>query len=554
MREPESAASRWLDVAVRVDEAKMELFVDGRCVDEDFVVGTLNQNSVPLLIGAQDCGSNQTTPGFVGEIDTAAVWNRTLSVEEIQEITREFSGADKIDRRERTDRGNGENLQYWCPPNEYSVGDCMPFCVNGVFHCMYLLDKGHHSSKNGKGAHQWIQATSRDLVHWEHQPFVVPITQQNEGSICTGSVFYNDGVYYAFYANRSMDRGGILESSTSRDGIRFEKQSGPLVLMPEGYSGSLRDPVVFRGPDDGLFHMYATTSYRGRGCWAHIVSTDLKHWKLRDPVYLRSTPTEPECPDWFKMGDFYYTISQNEYFISRSPQGPWVRPASNSNLMQGIVRVPKTAPFGEENRRLIVGWTAQHGFGGNLVFHELVSLPPTLTRPAGQLGTKFVQEMIPASGSPILELQNQRQKGESARHAIPDDFRLQASLSFDPHRLNALLDLTFQIGTRKQIRLCPASGCVFVDDQCVENVDFSTGKIVLDVVVKGELCDVCIDDSFCITSAIPTENENCEFFIRDDSELLNGSYDLNAAQRAAHDTFSTEAGYTIEKLTLSPLL
>ena len=49
-------AATWHDVVCRVDGAKLEMFVDGRCVDEEFMMGDLRQNDQPLLIGAESYG------------------------------------------------------------------------------------------------------------------------------------------------------------------------------------------------------------------------------------------------------------------------------------------------------------------------------------------------------------------------------------------------------------------------------------------------------------------------------------------------------------------
>ena len=505
MLDPATAAIRWHDVVVRLDGAKLELFVDGRCCDEDFLIGEIKSSELPLVFGGQDDGNDKIRDGFRGQIDTAAIWTRPLTDAEITTLS---GGPEKIDSRQRTDRGNGESLQYWMPPNQYGVGDCMPFYADGVFHFMYLLDKGRHGAKNGLGAHQWIQATSTDLVHWTHQPFVVKIDRQNEGSICTGSVFYHDGTYYAFYANRSVtfpddpNAGpsirGLLCLSTSPDGIHFEKQGyDPILKLPEGYSGSTRDPVVFQDPRTKQFHLYATTSFKGIGCWAHAVSDDLKSWKVVEPVYTYKD-AEPECPDWFEWGGTYYTIANhlNGFWrYSDSPAGPWDIPAGPNQLMTGIINVPKTAPF-KDGRRIICGWTREHGFGGHAVFHELIR------HDDGTLGEKFVPEMIPASGEPVLSLEN-IPDAERALNDLPPDARIRATLVFDPNERDSLRDWSMRYDGERALVVSPRRREVRLGAFILDGVDFSSGRIELDMIIKGDLFDLCVNGERTVTDALP---------------------------------------------------
>lgn len=504
--DPERAYTAWHDVYCRVNSSKMELFVDGRCYDEDFVLGEIRTNDVRFALGAQfdsDSPNAKPRPGFEGEVDFLAVWDRALTDEEILSLS---GGREKADLRQRTERTFNESMNYWTPPNSYGVGDCMPFYADGVFHFMYLLDKNRHGAKNGLGAHQWIQATSTDLKNWKHQPFVVPIDDQNEGSICTGSVFYNEGTYYAFYANRSVeyvlpngehkDVYGLLCMAKSSDGIHFEKQGrDPLFLLPEGYAQSTRDPVVFKSPSDGRFHMYATTSYLGKGCWAHAVSDNLSNWELLDPVYTHKAG-EPECPDWFKWGDDYYVIANhlNGYYkISKSPLGPWEVPNAPNVLMNGIINVPKTAPFGD-GRRIICGWTRERGFGGSAVFHELIR------NDDGTLGEKFVPEMIPETLDPVVNLTNV-EVSESQLLETPERFRLQMNVSFDPLRVDNLRDLVLQYADGRQLRIVFSDRAVVLNDFRTERVDMSSGRLKFDMIATRNIVDVCINESRTVTDA-----------------------------------------------------
>src|SRR5690349_324478 len=96
-------------------------------------------------------------------------------------------------------------MQYSRPGGNLFAGDCMPFFHEGCFHLFYLLDEDHHRGRDGLGGHQWAHASTRDLVDWELHPLAIPLTEDREGSICTGSVIYHGGRYHAFYATRLRD-------------------------------------------------------------------------------------------------------------------------------------------------------------------------------------------------------------------------------------------------------------------------------------------------------------------------------------------------------------
>ena len=70
-------------------------------------------------------------------------------------------------------------MQYFKPDNDFFVGDCMPFYHAGTFRLFYLLDENHHGALGGLGGHQWAQASSRDLVRWDHHPLAIPLTTRN---------------------------------------------------------------------------------------------------------------------------------------------------------------------------------------------------------------------------------------------------------------------------------------------------------------------------------------------------------------------------------------
>jgi hypothetical protein len=297
-------------------------------------------------------------------------------------------------------------MQYFQPEPPYFVGDCFPFYHDGVFRLFYLIDEDHHRGRDGLGGHQWAQASSTDLRQWEHQPLAIPLTEDWEGSICTGAVFHHEGTYYGFYATRMMDGTEHLSLATSDDGVHFTKtEPNPLLSPPPEYDPTaFRDPVVF-ADEAGWFHMLLTTRLTNAplanlaGCLAHLTSDDLYNWTMEDPFFVPGFPDPPECPDHFEWNGHPYLLFSNDgvarYRTGDTPLGPWQNLGVDS-LDGAMLRVIKTAPF-KDNRRIGVGFlpTLEHGhdgddwmYAGSAVFRELVQQD-------GFLGTKFSEELIP---------------------------------------------------------------------------------------------------------------------------------------------------------------
>ncbi len=391
-------ATAWHDVVLRYQGYRVELFVDGVLVDEEWPMGSLLMAAGPFTIG-----SEKPAESFHGAVDHVVLWKRALTDEEILRIS-----GDRESLTERELRFLGAETppgQYWRPRGfNVNVGDCMPFYQNGEFHLYYLFDRRHHRSKWGLGAHQWAHVSTTDLRNWKHHPMAVPISHEMEGSICTGSTFFHDGIYYAFYAVR-MANGSPAElcAATSKDGVNFTKNP-PLATLKAPYnSKSARDPVVFRDPNTGLFHMLLTTelvnpTIAGRGgCLAQLVSKDLRHWEQRDPFIVPGYPGQPECPDYFFWNGWYYLVFSNNgvarYRISHSPLGPWQRP--KIDVFDGPqAMVMKTAVF-TGNRRLGAAFMRDGGYGGHLIFREIFQ------HPDGTLGTKWPVEVVPGVGAAV---------------------------------------------------------------------------------------------------------------------------------------------------------
>jgi beta-fructofuranosidase len=378
------ATVTWRDLVLRYAGPRVELLADGVLVDEEWPLGAL-----PAMKGTL-----QAAP----EVQ-AAVWNRALSDDEVQA----FSGG-REGLAEREQRILGPELpvgQGWSPRGfNTHVGDCMPFFHAGRFHLFHLFDRHHGRSKWDLGAHQWAHVSTTDLVNWKQHPLAIGLTQEGEGSICTGSVFFHAGVYHGFYSVRMADLSASpLCAATSTDGIHFTKHPPFAYLTAPYLSQPARDPVVFREEATGLFHLLATTSLakppvpdRG-GCLAHLVSRDLRHWEQREPFIVTGYPGDPECPDYFAWRGWHYLIFSHQgtahYRMSRAPLGPWQKPAVDT-FDGPEAMVMKTAAF-TGDRRIGAAFVppSRDVYAGKLILREIVQ------RADGTLGTQWPAELAP---------------------------------------------------------------------------------------------------------------------------------------------------------------
>jgi hypothetical protein len=283
---------------------------------------------------------------------------------------------------------NIKNIQNWRPDGHNTgAGDCMPFSHDGIFHLFYLFDRRGHRSKWGLGAHQWAHISTKDFIEWEQHPMALSIDEQYEGSICTGSVVFHNGLYYAFYAVRMSDGSPArLSWAVSRDCIKFEKSNRYCELSSKYHAPSARDPMVIIDKD-GVAHMFVTTSIYpenkediSKGCLAHLISSDMQDWKEAEPLVVLDIENQPECSDYFYFNGWYYLIYSNfgtaRYFMSKNPFGPWETPENNI-VIDSECRVPKTAKFGKD-RIMAAGFIVtppERSYAGEVIFNEMIQQP-----------------------------------------------------------------------------------------------------------------------------------------------------------------------------------
>ena len=473
---PSNVTVEWLGYSIR-------LYADGKLADEEWPIGNL--------------------AGGEWEIDC----------EDISAL--EFCQPNEA-MAEKASGFTGPMQYFCCPGDNTGVGDCMPFSRNGLYCLYYLFDRRGHKSKAGMGAHQWAQISSSDLKNWTIHPMAVPVTEQWEGSICTGSLIQKDGLTYAFYAVRMSDGSPARMSwAVSSDGINFKK-SGKYFALSEPYEPvSARDPMVFLGAD-GKYHMLVTTSLPKEGpyggCLAHMVSDDLLDWQQLPPFIVPGYSDQPECSDYFEWNGWYYLVFANfataRYRMSRSPFGPWQKP--KYDILDSMEnQVAKTAAFGD--RRLVTGFLARYPrtYAGNAVTHELVQ------QGDGTLGVRFVPEILPAFDRsinvPDTSVESQEGRKETVlAEDLNNGFRLRATLSIKTYaglsihlgKREHRLDFNSNAGMVSLMRPDPHVRFHLGDPRLqITGLDLS-GPITIDLIVKDDIIDLALGDGKCLTARL----------------------------------------------------
>ena len=428
-------ADNWHDVTVRFTGPKLELFVDGVLVDEEWPIGKLRISSASCLIGALEKNGAGVSEGFNGNIDYAAIWDRSLSNDEIILLS---GGKEAVALAERKILGpDNKCLQYWRPRGHNTwVGDVMPAFdkKNDCLHLFWLFDRRHGGSGWGVGKHQFAHASTNDLINWEHHPLAVPITYQYE-TFGTGVPVIKDKhmeIHYGLHTRRMLPNEAttqpILEDNFKSSGkyipLDLDKanEQWPETKVPIGHGVAVsQDDINFHKTDINLtpaqnlwiFKEPKTDQFYMTWSKNLLFSKDLRQWTLINEDFLpvgkqTEYDNSGECPNYFEWNGWHYIImGVSGFWMSRDAIGPYWEGRSGENLNKvtfprwniydGLC-VPMVAPF-KNNRRLLAGWIKvpmpHNNWGGYLIFRELIQYED------GTLGMKWPEEMIPPSGTPL---------------------------------------------------------------------------------------------------------------------------------------------------------
>lgn len=269
-------------------------------------------------------------------------------------------------------------------------GDFIPFWHDGTWH-LFHIDTRDSS---------WKHVTTRDLVRFRDHGRAIAAgsPESQDRAIFTGCVVEKDGRFHIFYTGHNADfrRVGlehmqVVLRAESDDLMTWTKRPGwALPPATEHYgTGGWRDPHVFWNEEAGAYWMVVTgcladIGNREPGSTALLVSEDLENWEARASIYAPGLFNSHECPDLFRIGDWWYLVFstyrwqwETRYRMARTPEGPWQVPPDD--VLDGrAYYAAKTASDGD--RRLLFGWASvktgdedagKYEWGGTLVAHEL---------------------------------------------------------------------------------------------------------------------------------------------------------------------------------------
>ena len=205
------------------------------------------------------------------------------------------------------------------------VGDPMPFYdqKTGDFKVLYLQEFENNMDKR---FHPIWGVTTKDGANYESLGEVLPFADndyQQDAALGTGCAYEKDGTYYIYYTghNGNCKNREVVMRATSTDFKTWTKDELWALNGPDyGYSGwDFRDPQVFVA-DDGLYHMIISTYpvTGGDPVFAEFKSSDMKNWE-HIGHFKMIWDRMLECPDIFKMGDYWYLV------YSESVKTSWSR-------------------------------------------------------------------------------------------------------------------------------------------------------------------------------------------------------------------------------------
>lgn len=359
--------------------------------------------------------------------------------------------------------GEADKADLYYKPAVGYVGDPMPFYDTREknYKILYLQEMQKESDLRYHPAYELI---TDDAAFYLNIGEAIPCgaDQEDDPALGTGSTVEKDGVYYTFYTgHKAVSPREVILKATSTDGKVWVKDRSFRLQAPAGYDqNEFRDPYVFYDDEAKVYRMVISAIKDGKAVLAQFTSEDLATWSEATPFFHNKWGRFYECPDVFKMGDYWYLVysdkdvtRQVQYFFAPTlkqlmamgddPAYPW---RDEGKLEGTSFYAGKTASNGTD--RYIWGWCASRqgnlpendrDWAGALVAHKLVQ------NADGTLGFT-IPDAIDKKFTTSVDIQ-EVSKTDGVEGSVAGGYTLAAGQSVRFGRLNYLNKLSFTVTT-----------------------------------------------------------------------------------------------------------
>jgi len=249
---------------------------------------------------------------------------------------------------------------------------------NGRYHLFYQWNP----LACAHGAKFWGHWSSLDLVNWRHEPLALAPSEEYESHGCYSGSAVVDKQHLTLiytgnvkYANGSRTAFQCLARENA-DG-EFDK-IGPVLNLPLGYTGHVRDPKVWQH-DEQWFMVLGAQSLDLQGKILLLQSPDLLTWQSLGEIAgsglngLGEFGYMWECPDLFRLAENdvliccpqgltaephrYLNTFQSGYFVGELDYQRGEFPHGDFNELDlGFEFYAPQTTLSEDGRRLMIGW------------------------------------------------------------------------------------------------------------------------------------------------------------------------------------------------------
>lgn len=232
------------------------------------------------------------------------------------------------------------------------------------------------------GAKFWGHWSSADLLNWRHEPLALAPSEAYETHGCySGSAVSDHGHLTLIYTGnvKYPDGSRTAFQCLARENAKGEfDKTGPVLDLPEGYTGHVRDPKVWR-KGGHWFMVLGAQDLSLQGKVLLLRSDDLLSWEFLGEIAgsnlngLGDFGYMWECPDLFRLdgqdvliccpqglpaqADRYLNTFQSGYFVghldtekAKFPHGEF------KELDLGFEFYAPQTTQTDDGRRLLIGW------------------------------------------------------------------------------------------------------------------------------------------------------------------------------------------------------